>query len=281
MNDKVFSYFNTLQSELATIYDEREASNIATIVFEDAFGIHNAAISEKEFSSTNQEKFTRILSELLQKRPWQYVLGEADFYGLRFDVDEQVLIPRVETEELVNYIIEKHKNQAASILDIGTGSGCIAVTLQENLKDATVLGVDVSAGALALAKQNALKNNSATQFQQLDILDVKASQKLPKYDVIVSNPPYIQQTEKHLMPQHVLTYEPQLALFVTNNDPLQFYKAIADFALQHLHPNGWLYFEINEYFGKEVLNLLKDKGFADCELVQDMFGKDRIALARL
>jgi release factor glutamine methyltransferase len=281
MNKKVFSYFNVLQSKLAVIYDEREASNIAIIVFEDAFNIPNAAVSEQDFSSENQEKFTQILSELLQKKPWQYVLGEADFYGLKFDVGTEVLIPRVETEELVNYIITKHKNQAARILDIGTGSGCIAVTLQENLKDATVLGVDVSRTALALAKQNALKNNSTTKFQQLDVLDAEASQKMPKYDVIVSNPPYIQQSEKHLMPYHVLTYEPQLALFVTNNDPLQFYKAIAHFAFQHLHTNGWLYFEINEYFGKEVLDLLKDKGFVNCELVQDMFGKDRIALARL
>ena len=281
MDKTASNCFQKLQATLATIYESREADNIATIVFEDAFGIHEPSVSTQLLGPEAQALLSKISTELSQNKPWQYVLGEADFYGLKFQVDERVLIPRVETEELVHFIIKKHKNSPIRILDIGTGSGCIAVSLQCNLAEAMVTGVDISAEALALAQQNSLNNNCAVQFQQLDILDVKATKKMPKYHLIVSNPPYIQNLEKPLMPQNVLAYEPPLALFVTNGDPLQFYKAIAAFALEHLVPKGWLYFEINEYFGEEVLQLLEDEGFVNCQLVDDMFGKNRIVLGSI
>lgn len=163
---------------------------------------------------------------MLDKRPWQYVVGQADFYGLKFKVNNKVLIPRAETEELVYAIIQKHKNEAVQLLDIGTGSGCIAITLQKQLKNAAVTAVDVSTEALKVAKENASLNQVRLKFQQLDILDVATRQKMPQYHIIVSNPPYIQDTETVVMPTHVLAHEPHLALFVTNKDPYNFIRQL-------------------------------------------------------
>jgi release factor glutamine methyltransferase len=277
----VKAYFVYLEEQLQKVYEEREASTIATYVFEDAFGVKNPVKSTREFTNEEQGKFEQIVQELLQKRPWQYVVGTADFYDLKFEVDEAVLIPRAETEELVYAIAQKHKKESIEILDIGTGSGCIAIALKKELPQATLTAVDVSKDVLELARKNAQKNGLEVDFQQIDILDLKQTQKMPQYDLIVSNPPYIQDSETSVMPAHVLAYEPHLALFVTNKDPLQFYTAIADFALIHLSPKGWLYFEINEYFGAEVIELLQDKGFVNCDLVEDMSGRDRIVLGQL
>lgn len=273
-------YFKKLQADLATIYEEREALNIATIIFEDAFGIHFANL-KLAFDIPKQVELSRITTQLLKHRPWQYVLQQADFYGLKFKMNNQVLIPRPETEELVQEIINNHKKEAIQILDIGTGSGCIAIALQKNLINAQLTAVDISTKALELAQQNAEQLEAKIVFQQVDILDKIACQKMGKYHVIVSNPPYILDAERSLMPKQVLDFEPHLALFVTNNDPLQFYSRIADFALEHLYQNGVLYFEINEYFGQEVLEMLLQKGFDKVELIQDISGKNRIALAKL
>ncbi|CAA6798466.1 MAG: Protein-N(5)-glutamine methyltransferase PrmC, methylates polypeptide chain release factors RF1 and RF2 [uncultured Aureispira sp.] len=273
--------FVYLKEVLQKIYDEREATTIATYVLEDVFGVQNPANSIRALTSEEQTIFGKLVEALAQKRPWQYVVGTADFYDLKFDVNEAVLIPRAETEELVYAIVEKHNKEPIEILDIGTGSGCIAIALKTQLPLATVTAVDVSKEALVLAEKNAQKNEATIHFQWVDILDLEQTRKMPQYDLIVSNPPYIQDSETSVMPAHVLAYEPHLALFVTNKDPLQFYTAIADFAQAHLYPKGWLYFEINEYFGAEVLALLKDKGFVNCALVQDMSNRDRIVLGQL
>jgi release factor glutamine methyltransferase len=277
----VKSYFFYLKKELQKIYEERESATIASYVLEDVFGVQNPANSTREFTKKEQKQFENMVQELLQKRPWQYVVGQADFYDLKFDVNEAVLIPRAETEELVYAIVEKHKKEALQILDIGTGSGCIAIALKKQLPQATLTAIDVSKEALEIAQQNATKNALEVDFQQIDILDLNQTQEMPQYHLIVSNPPYIQDTETSVMPAHVLAYEPYLALFVTNKDPLQFYTAIADFAQVHLYSKGWLYFEINEYFGAEVLALLQKKGFVNCALVQDMSNRDRIVLGQL
>lgn len=273
--------YKYLKKKLATIYNDREADNIAQIIFEDAFGIFNPTHSERIFTPAEEEKFSLILSELMQYRPWQYVLGYADFYGLKFYVNENVLIPRPETEELVQRIITDFKHKNPKILDIGTGSGCIAITVQKELPNATVSGMDKSLEALKIAQKNADLNQCKVHFEQLDILDNENCKKMPIYDVIVSNPPYIQDTETDLMPRQVLDYEPSMALFVTNKDPLQFYKAIANFALEHLCPSGRLYFEINEFFGNEVVKILEEKGFKNAFVIQDIFGRNRMVCCTL
>jgi len=274
-------YFVYLKKQLQNVYDEREANTIATYVLEDVFDIQNPLNSTRQFTEKEQERLEQIVEELVQKRPWQYVVGTADFYDLKFEVNEAVLIPRAETEELVYAISESHSQKPIEVLDIGTGSGCIAVTLKKQLPQATLTAIDVSKAALEVAKKNAKKNAVEVNFQQIDILDHNQTEKMPQYHLIVSNPPYIQDSETSVMPAHVLAYEPHLALFVTNKDPLQFYTAIANFALEHLYPKGWLYFEINEYFGTEVLALLQKKGFVNCALVQDMSNRDRIVLGQL
>lgn len=278
--ESVQAYFNYLKEELKKIYEDREATTIATYVMEDVFGQSYPFNTSRVFTPLEQTKFEGVLQDLLLKKPWQYVVGEADFYDLKFEVNEAVLIPRSETEELVYAIVEAHKNQPIEILDIGTGSGCIAVSLKKKLPKANVTALDVSKEALALAQKNAEKNTVALRFVQIDILDSLQTEEMPQYDLIVSNPPYIQDSETNVMPAHVLEFEPHLALFVTNNDPLQFYTAIADFALKHLHKKGWLYFEINEYFGAEVLTLLQNKGFVNCALLQDMSNRDRIVMGQ-
>lgn len=279
--ETIKTYFVYLKKQLQNVYDEREANTIATYVLEDVFDIQNPLNSTRQFTEQEQERLEQIVEELVQKRPWQYVVGTADFYDLKFEVNEAVLIPRAETEELVYAISESHSQKPIEVLDIGTGSGCIAVTLKKQLPQATLTAIDVSKAALEVAKKNAKKNAVEVNFQQIDILDHNQTEKMPQYHLIVSNPPYIQDSETSVMPAHVLTYEPHLALFVTNKDPLQFYTAIANFALEHLYPKGWLYFEINEYFGTEVLTLLQQKGFVNCALVQDMSNRDRIVLGQL
>lgn len=281
--DKTVDFYTLLAKELEAIYDPREANNIATFVFEDLFGVHQPIDTNQSFSKGEQEQFGVAYKRLLTGEPWQYIVGEADFYGFKFNVNNAVLIPRPETEELVHLIIQQHKKrtQPYTILDIGTGSGCIAVTLQKSLPEATVTAIDLSDKALAVAKSNAEKHAVSLQIEQIDILDEEATKKMPQYHIIVSNPPYIKETEEHLMPQHVLAHEPSMALFVTNDDPLQFYNSIANFACKHLKPAGYLYFEINEHYGKEVLEMLQNKGFVDCQLEQDMFGRDRIVWGRM
>jgi release factor glutamine methyltransferase len=229
----------------------------------------------------NFDTILKSLELLKQQKPIQYILGETEFYGLPFKVNENTLIPRQETEELVEWIINEFgtRNSEFRILDIGTGSGCIAVSLAKNLPNAKVYALDVSREAIKVAKENAKLNSLDIEFIEADILSVCHADLVSgshKFDVIVSNPPYVRNLEKELMQSNVLENEPHLALFVENENPLQFYKAITDFAISNLNQKGVLFFEINEYLGKEMIQLLSDSHFKDIELKQDMFKKDRM-----
>ena len=282
MDNSISSCFENLVLKLSSIYDKREATNISRIIFEDIFSISNPNSIHNVFNLTDQKLLDKTTNELLQYKPWQYVVGKADFYGFKFNVDNNVLIPRPETEELVDLIIKKHKGEAPSILDIGTGSGCIAICLQYYLKNAIVTGVDICSNALNVARENAKKHSVSTRFKLFDILDTESTKKMPIYDIIVSNPPYIKNDERQLLAKHVLEHEPQLALFVSDNDPLQFYKSIVEFATKHLnHNNGCLYLETSALYGLEVLKLIKDKGFHNCALHKDLYGNNRIVLGSI
>ncbi len=259
-----------LIAQLSPRYGRGEATSITRIVLEDAFP-NAAIIAEKTVQA--------ILDRLLQGEPVQYVLGQADFFGLKFNVSPAVLIPRQETEELVDWAIKILKNQPKSpirVLDIGTGSGCIPVTVKKNIPRAEVWASDISAGALAMATDNAARLQTDIHFQQNDILNRTTWPELPDFELIISNPPYIPQRERTLMPEHVLAYEPELALFVADADPLLFYRTIADFALLHLLPGGTLLFECNEFNATEVVALLQMRHFAGIELRQDLAGADRM-----
>lgn len=223
------------------------------------------------------------LEALKQHQPIQYILGETEFYGLPFKVNKNTLIPRPETEELVSWVLEDNAAQKRDnvrvVLDVGTGSGCIGVSIAKNLSKANVYALDVSAKAIEKAKENALLNGVKVDFVEASILETSTLGSVfddLKFDVIVSNPPYVRELEKQEMKTNVLDNEPHLALFVADNNPLIFYNAIADFANQYLKKNGVLYFEINEYLGQEMIALFKNKGFDEVELRQDMFGRDRM-----
>ncbi|RZM26975.1 MAG: peptide chain release factor N(5)-glutamine methyltransferase [Pedobacter sp.] len=277
------------KEELSGIYEEQEITAIFNLLVEHVSGFNNRHLALKGISTSMQDDFAMwgYLGELKTGKPVQYVIGETWFYGLQFKVNPSVLIPRPETEELVEWVIEScavksSKGTAASkdglsIIDIGTGSGCISVTLASKISGASLTGMDVSSEALETAKINALLNSVGVTFVLGDILDSNAMASLDaKYDVIVSNPPYITPEEKEQMHQNVLDHEPHLALFVAKERPLIFYEAIADFGLRYLNSGGLLFFEINEHLGEETIQMLEDKSFINTVLRKDMQGKDRM-----
>ena len=237
------------------------------------------------------KQWRNIVSDLKIQKPIQYILGETEFYGLRFEVNENTLIPRQETEELVELIIENTKYEVGStkltVLDIGTGSGCIAISLANNILNAEVFAIDVSEKALATANKNAEINNVTVNFIHSDILKIDDLKSLctsnfvlPSFfDIIVSNPPYVRNLEKVEIKPNVLQYEPHLALFVEDSDALLFYRKIGELAKKSLTQNGKLYFEINQYLGKETVQLLEDLGFRNVELKKDIYGNNRIISA--
>ncbi|MBB3122694.1 release factor glutamine methyltransferase [Mesoflavibacter sabulilitoris] len=233
-------------------------------------------------------KYESALEALKNHEPIQYIIGQTEFYGLPFYVNENTLIPRPETEELVELILSNtttngqlenvEGNNQFNILDIGTGTGCIAISLAKQLPNANVSAIDVSAKALEIANKNAELNQVDINFIENDILKICDSElgSATKFDIIVSNPPYVRQLEKQQMQDNVLNHEPHLALFVEDENPLIFYRAITQFATKNLKPNGELYFEINEYLGKDMIALLEEFGFKNIQLKQDLFGKDRM-----
>ena len=269
-----FQYFT---QNLSAIYGESEARSIAQIVLEDAFGVRNF-LSEEIF--LENEKLSQIQEKLLNFEPVQYVLGEADFFGLKFKVTPNVLIPRPETEELVDLVLKKisKMNFAHSIalLDIGTGSGCIAVTIASKNKKINVRAIDISERALDVAKENARRHEAAVQFSVLDILDENKWSQLPDFQIIVSNPPYIPQAEKMLMEANVLDFEPHLALFVADENPLIFYKKIIQFAEKKLTQGGFLFFECNEHNAQQVAQVINNQFFTNIIIHQDISGKNRM-----
>jgi len=261
-------------------FGKREAVQMARIVFEDVFSITNF-FRPDEFTSNQLAKLKDIQERLLLHEPVQYVVGMTYFYDLKFYVNNAVLIPRPETEELVAWILEDHsKQQNLRILDIGTGSGCIPITLKAKAPNYEVVGLELSEEALKVAKENAQLNQAEVNFQKIDILNKENWASLPSYEIIVSNPPYIPVQEKALMAENVLAHEPEIALFVTDEDPLIFYRTIIEFAQEHLVKGGWLYFETNEYNASEVEALCFKAGFFDVEKRKDLQGKDRMVKAR-
>lgn len=276
---KIANAYRGLVRQITAVYDEREARNIARLVFEDAFGVRNLN-RDDDLPPEQVFKLQEITQRLTDGEPLQYVLGQADFYGLKFRVTRDTLIPRAETEELVYEILQDHPaGPVRSALDIGTGTGCIPLTLKHHRPNWSVEGLDVSQSALKVARQNAAQLGTAVNFLQADILDEGNWPQFPVYDIIVSNPPYIPPSEAKLMPQYVLEHEPHLALFTATEDALVFYEAIARFAKIHLSSGGMLYYELNEFNGAEVLKIIEGQRFAEAGLKKDMSGKIRMLSA--
>jgi release factor glutamine methyltransferase len=273
--------YDRMTTQLKTLYDDREAASVTGLILESRLGIRRVdrILRKTELLEREQEDLLlEDLRALLAGEPVQYVLGEAWFDGLLLRVNRHVLIPRPETEELVHWVAESGLS-APAILDIGTGSGCIPLALQKRLPEAMIAGLDISGEALALAKENATRHRLPVRFLRADILDETTWTGLSGYDLIVSNPPYIIQREKKDMHERVLDYEPHLALFVPDEDPLLFYRKIARFANMHLDPGGALYLEINEALGAETVRLLEQEGFKQIILKKDLQGKDRMIRA--
>ena len=272
------------------LYDPGEAVSIAAIVMEDAFGIKPTQIAaNKALDAAQQAQLGRIVERLKTDEPVQYILGRTVFFGLPLMVNPHVLIPRQETEELVAWILETvgspppaERSQAAintRFLDVGTGSGCIPIAVKHKRPRWEVHALDISPGALQTAKENAAMNGQEVHFHQVDILDENAWSALPSFDIIASNPPYITEDEKGILPKNVVDYEPHLALFSGGNDAQRFVRKIAVFALRHLSPGGFLFFETNEFYAPDTQRILQEKGFKDVELRKDLNGKDRMIKA--
>ncbi len=275
---------------LKNIQDEQEIESFFFILTEYLHNLKRVDVTLNpnfELSDMTIEKWNTILADLQQEKPIQYITGEAWFYGLKFEVNENTLIPRPETEELVEWILNSsitHHSSPITILDVGTGTGCIPIALKSNLPQANVSAIDVSEKALELAKRNAASNKVEINFIQANILEVEDLSKLQSpnthhpspYNIIVSNPPYVRNLEKEEIKKNVLDYEPHLALFVEDTDALLFYRKIAQLAFKNLTPNGLLFFEINQYLGKETVELLQNIGFKNIELKKDIYGNDRM-----
>ena len=281
--------YNELWRQLVQIYDEGEAKAIARMVYEERFGLTLSDIylgRETQLSAADQTELQFIAKRLLQGEPIQYVLGQADFCGRTFMVNEHVLIPRPETEELCNWKplpLPSPKGEGAKILDIGTGSGCIAITLAAMYPEAQVIGWDISEDALEVAKTNAIRNNVHVTFEQVDALHLTSDilhQTSEALSLLVSNPPYICNKERAAMEPNVLEHEPHTALFVPDDDPLLFYRAIAQFGQTALKQGGWLYFEINPLYAREMCDMLRLMSYHDIELKADQYGKQRMIRAQ-
>jgi release factor glutamine methyltransferase len=278
---KVSEAEKQVRKQLSGLYDEAEAANIAEWVLESLTGknrLQRSADSSIFLSEEQLVKLESYLVELMEYRPVQYVLGESYFYGMKLFVDERVLIPRPETEELADWIVKyAHQQQIKqpSILDIGTGSGCLALAIKKGVPGANIYAADLSEGALAVASENAARLTLDVQFLEMDVLNENAGSGLPQFDIIVSNPPYITLPEQESILPNVLRYEPHQALFVTNSDPLQFYKAIAAFSDKYLKKHGSLFLELHRDFAVDTLQYYQDKGWK-AELKQDMQQQDRM-----
>lgn len=271
------------RSKLINLYSQDEGDNLFYMT---CYHIKNWGRSRVLFEKDNQVEeadliaFNEILKPLQSHKPLQYIFGETEFYGLKFKVDEDVLIPRPETEELVDWIVKDYMGKRnLQVLDIGTGSGCIAISLSKNLIQPKMFVLDISAQALRVAEINAQELNVELQTLQGDILELADMVGDEQFDIIVSNPPYILEKEAAEMSNNVLDFEPHIALFVSDNDPLQFYKAIALFASNNLKKGGYLYFETNALYTEQVKNLLIDKLFSAVEIKKDIQNKPRFVKA--
>lgn len=277
-NMSVLTIVQLFRQELSSMYPKGEVESFIALAFEDVLEysrVDTIMNSNEVIPFQYIERFFGILESLRKFQPIQYILGKTVFYGLPIQVNSHVLIPRPETEELVHWILKDEWKDDATVLDLGTGSGCIALSLKDHLKKAVVHGADISIEALNVAKRNAVSNGLQVDFFQFDILN-QESLGFAKYDIIVSNPPYVRMSEKEWMDKNVLNHEPHPAIFVDEEEPLIFYRKIVDLAEGHLNKSGKLYFEINEAYGSEVVQLLKDRGYEDVILKKDYNGKDRM-----
>lgn len=268
-------------STLSSIYDERETVSIFYICAEDICSVSRRQLAVRDsIEDSDAEKLLAALEELKKSIPVQYVTGKAYFYGRMFNVDNRVLIPRGETEELVEWILCEHDDETKkNVLDIGVGSGAICVSLSCERKNWRVEGVDVSSDAIQVAMSNAQNLSADVKFICMDILDEEKWTQTGKYDIIVSNPPYVLERERDSMHSNVTLNEPSIALYVPDDKPLLFYSKIALYATTHLNEGGSLYFEINEAYGKQTVEMLKDMGYRDVSLRSDINGKDRMVRA--
>jgi release factor glutamine methyltransferase len=268
-----------LRSQLVKLYGLSEAKSIVFMTIKHYSGLSFAEIlSGKKIDTETERKIIEALNKSLEKKPIQYILGETEFYGRKFIVNENVLIPRYETEELVDLIVQENRSDRVNILDIGAGSGCIAISLDCELPNATVYAIDISVEALVLAVQNCNHNRANVLFAEYDILGNAKFSYDTKFEIIVSNPPYVRMSEKRHMHENVLKHEPHIALFVEDDSPLVYYEACLRFAGNYLADRGKIYVEINECLGKETLALFHNYGF-DAVLIKDLSGKDRIIKA--
>jgi release factor glutamine methyltransferase len=269
--------YNEMLKKLSTLYPKREAENILAYIFEDIFKQRKPYSLEKQFNQQQTVLLDIILTRLLLHEPWQYIVGEADFYGEKFIVNSSVLIPRPETEELVFNILSESKLANLNVLDIGTGSGCIAIMLSKKMKNARVHAIDICPMALDTAAENAERLSSTVKFWLCDILKPQCRKSLPVFDIIVSNPPYINPKEKKQMADNVVKYEPHNALFTSNDDSLEFYREILNFANEgHLTEGGKLYFELNQYLAIETEVLAKSLGFNNTKIIRDLQNAPRM-----
>lgn len=274
-------YFVDAISEL---YPSEEVQSFFNLLSEKHLGLSRIEMAlhpDKTIPEEQISMFKEAVQRLQQFEPIQYIIGETEFFGLTFKVDKNVLIPRPETEELVTWVISDFRFQISEfrILDIGTGSGCISVALASKLPETNITAVDISVEALEIAKQNASLNKVNVDFKKVDILNSKNWNLVFEdlnFNCIVSNPPYVRELEKELMEPNVVKYEPVTALFVKDDDPLLFYRKIAQFGKKYLKHKGLLFFEINEYLGESLIVLLKEEGYSEIEIKNDIFGKDRM-----
>ena len=277
---KYKSYFT---KELASIYPQTEIDTFFFLLVEEYLNFMRIDVvlkSDFNIPTALLLLFNNALEKLKKEKPIQYILGKTEFYGFTFLVDSYTLIPRPETEELVDWVLEEvNVKQSIKIIDIGTGSGCIPISLAKYLPKAKIEAIDVSFNALSVAKQNAVLNKVDVFFIEKDILKTEKLDK--KFDIIISNPPYVRELEKKEIKNNVLENEPHIALFVKDNNPLIFYNKIADLAKKNLSKNGILFFEINQYLGKETVGILRDKGFRNIQLKKDLFGNNRMIKCEL
>jgi release factor glutamine methyltransferase len=272
-----------IKKELIGIYPEREVESLVFLVLQHikSYTRTQLLLSDDELLSPGERRqIADITARLKKYEPIQYILGETEFFGLMFFCRPGVLIPRPETEELVNWILEETPNSGINILDIGTGSGCIPVSIKRNLSRSRVFACDISETCLQLARENAALNQVEISYFRMDMLQSPPPEDLPCFDLLVSNPPYVRISEKAKMERNVLDYEPGTALFVPGHDPLLFYRSILSFSGKQLKRKGKIYWEINEALGQECSRLLRDTGYQNIEIRKDIHGKDRMISAR-
>ena len=267
-----------LEKELGEIYPEPELSALTSIIIRTIFGIsrvHRLALPEYPVTKKQLQRIISICGELKTGKPLQYILGETSFYNCVIRVNRETLIPRPETEELVDLIIKENRGFTGKILDVGTGTGCIAIALAVNIPGSVITGIDISEEAIKTAKENALLNSVQLTLIVADIFNAEFN--FPdKADIVVSNPPYIRESEKQFIAKNVIDFEPHMALFVPDTDPIIYYRAIVRSAANILKPEGKIYFEINEAMGKSIFQLLGSSGYSGIEIVKDINGKERI-----